>query len=74
MNYAKLTDHERSIALQARIEERALIIYVNESTLADEEDLPDPYKQCLQDEIANHQTIMDEYKKELQDLTKQKSK
>ena len=73
MNYAKLTDHERAIALQARIEERALIIYVNESALADDELLDVPYQQCLKDEIENHQANMAEYKKELKQL-KQKSK
>jgi hypothetical protein len=62
-----LTKGENALILQTKINERALIIYVIESALADEV-FPEDYQKALKDEIFNHKTILEEYKGELNKL------
>lgn len=64
-----LTLQEQILVLETKIAERALIIYVDESAIADNEDVfPADYIKALQDEIENHKTIMSEYQEELNKL------
>ncbi len=63
-----LTKVEKALVLQTKINERALIVYVIESALADEV-FPEDYQKALNDEIFNHNLIMEEYKEELNKLT-----
>jgi hypothetical protein len=67
-----LSINEQRLVLEIKIAERALIIYVNESAIADNEgdehEWPESYKAALRDEIENHKTIMEEYQEELKKL------
>lgn len=66
---ATLSIAEQQLVIKTRIEERALIVYVLESTLMDFKDgLPKEYRKALKDEIKNHKTIIKEYKAELKKL------
>jgi hypothetical protein len=63
-----LTKEEQILVLETQIKERALIIYVLESALLDEEDnWSADYKGAIKDEIENHKLILSEY----QELLKQ---
>lgn len=64
-----LTKEEQILVLETRIAERALIIYTDESAIADME-FPSEYTKALQDEIENHKTIISEYQEELKQLQK----
>jgi len=68
MNINNLDNETLKIVWQARIDERALIVYSAESALADE-DFPEDYKTALKDEINNHNIAIEEYKHELNKLT-----
>jgi hypothetical protein len=63
----RLTKGEKALVLQTKINERALIVYVIESALADEV-FPEDYQKALKDEIFNHNLILEEYKEELNKL------
>lgn len=66
-----LTINEQRLVLETKIAERALIVYVDESAIADEgedEGMPSEYVRALKDEIENHNTIIEEYKQELAKL------
>jgi hypothetical protein len=66
-----LTINEQRLVLETKIAERALIIYVNESALADESDTwSSGYERAIVDEIKNHKTILGEYQEELKQLQK----
>jgi hypothetical protein len=68
-----LTKEEQILVLETKIAERALIIYVDESAIADitqVDERDDAYVAALQDEIENHKTIMEEYKESLKQLQK----
>ena len=55
--------------LKERIKERALIIYVLESALLDNEPkVPKPYKVCMKDEIDNHKAAIADYEEEIKKL------
>lgn len=58
---------DRRLVLNTRISERKLIIYVIESTLADET-FPKSYKMALKDEIENHKIAIEEYERYLNQL------
>jgi hypothetical protein len=62
-----LTINEQRLVLETKIAERALIIYVDESAIADME-FPSEYTKALQDEIENHNTAISEYQEELKKL------
>jgi hypothetical protein len=64
-----LTKEEQILVLETKIAERALIIYVDESAIADMESLSE-YTKALRDEIENHNIIMEEYKEALKQLQK----
>lgn len=60
---------EQILILETLIKERALIIYVIESDLLDNEDNRDPYyNAALMDEIANHKIALAEYKEGLEKI------
>lgn len=66
-----LTEEEQILVLETQIKERALIIYVLESALADEEDnWSSDYKTAIKDEIQNHNLVLSEYKELLKQLHK----
>jgi len=66
-----LTKEEQILVLETKIAERALIIYVNESALADESDTwSSGYQRAIEDEIQNHKTILGEYQEELKQRQK----
>lgn len=69
MKQRTLTKEEQILVLETQIKERALIIYVEESALADEI-FPEDYQKALKDEIYNHQEIIKEYQEELKKLKK----
>jgi hypothetical protein len=69
MNKKPLTKEEQILVLETKISERALIVYVIESALADEE-FPADYKLALKDEVQNHNLAIQEYKEELKKLQK----
>jgi len=64
-----LTKEEQILVLETKIAERALIIYTDESALADE-DFPEEYKTAIKDEIENHNAAIQEYKEQLKQLQK----
>lgn len=53
--------------ITTRLKERALIIYVLESALLDE-DYPPDYKKALEDEIENHKLIIQDYEEDLKKI------
>lgn len=68
----ELTKEQKILVLETQIKERALIIYVNESAIADgwgTTEKEKGYEMALKDEIKNHQTAIEEYKEELKKLT-----
>lgn len=62
-----MTTDLQKLVLETKICERALIIYVIESALADEE-FPEDYQKALRDEIQNHLLVIEEYKEALTKL------
>lgn len=64
-----LTKEEQILVLETKIAERALIVYTDESAIADME-FPSEYTKALQDEIENHNIIISEYREELEKLQK----
>ena len=57
-----LTKEEQILVLETKIAERALIVYVDESAIADADDSwPIGYATALKDEIDNHNEIIAEY-------------
>lgn len=67
MTKRTLTKEEQILVLETKIAERALIVYVTESAIFDEA-FPEDYQKALQDEVVNHNTIIEEYKEELAKL------
>lgn len=65
----KLTVDEQRLVLETKIAERALIVYVTESAIFDEA-FPEEYQKALEDEVKNHNLIIEEYKQELEQLSK----
>lgn len=63
-----MTTAEQRLVLETQIKERALIVYVNQSALKDDETLSIDYRMCLRDEIQNHETAIAEYKEALKQL------
>jgi uncharacterized protein YukE len=55
------------LKIEAKIAERALIVYVTGSAI-DDEDFPEDYIKALKDEIENHNTIIAEYQEQLNKL------
>lgn len=55
------------LAIQARIQERKDHIYVLEQSLMDT-NWAKTYKQCMKDEILNHQAYIQDLEKELENL------
>lgn len=62
-----LTIEEKKLVLTTQISERALIVYVLESALTDEQ-FPEDYQKALKDEIENHSLVIEEYKQSLKQL------
>jgi len=62
-----LSIQEARLVLETKISERALIIYVIESSLTDES-FHEEYELALKDEIQNHKLVMQEYQEELKNL------
>jgi hypothetical protein len=63
------TIEERKLVLDTLIAERSLIIYVIQSDISDNKSLyPKEYTRALRDEIKNHKTALQEYKKGLNKL------
>lgn len=64
-----LTKEDQILVLETQIKERALIVYVLESAIADNEgdehEWPESYKAALKDEITNHNEIIAEYQEAL---------
>lgn len=71
MKQRTLTKEEQILVLETQINERALIIYVIESSLMDL-CFPKEYKKALKDEIKNHKCCLNEYKGELKSLKRSK--
>jgi hypothetical protein len=69
MKERALTKTEQALVLQTRINERALIVYVIESAIADEP-FNKSYKEALRDEIQNHNLAIEEYNEQLKQLQK----
>lgn len=66
-----LTKEEQILVLETQIKERALIVYVLESSLLDEEgDWSEDYKAAINDEIENHNIVLSEYQIYLKQLLK----
>lgn len=66
-----VTKEEQILVLETKIAERALIVYTDESALADRDDSwPTGYEAALKDEIENHNLIISEYQEELKHLQK----
>lgn len=68
-----LTKEEHILVLETRISERALIAYVVESAILDNEesqDFPLGYVTALEDELENHKITIEEYQEELKQLQK----
>ncbi len=63
------TKSEQILVLETLIKERALIIYVIQSDLMDN-NYHKEYKLALKDEIKNHKTAIKEYKAALRKLKK----
>lgn len=67
-----LTKEEQILVLETQIKERALIVYVLESSILDnkasEYEWPESYIAALKDEISNHNTALEEYQEELNKL------
>lgn len=67
-----LTKEDQILVLETQIKERALIVYVLESAIADnageEHEWPESYRAALKDEIQNHNEILAEYKELLKQL------
>jgi hypothetical protein len=62
-----LTKEEQILVLETMIAERALIIYVLQSDLMDN-NYPKPYNSALKDEIKNHKCAILDYKHSLKAL------
>ena len=62
-----MTPSEQKLVLETQIKERALIIYVIESDMADN-NYKGKYKLALKDEIYNHKLAIEEYQEELKKL------
>jgi hypothetical protein len=62
-----LSKEIQKLILDARMSERALIIYVIQSDLADN-NYPGAYKLALKDEVKNHKIAIKEYRSELKKL------
>lgn len=67
-----MTISEQKLVLETKISERALIVYVIKSAIADE-DFTEEYEQALKDEIQNHDLAIEEYKEELKKLNNAKT-
>ncbi len=55
------------LILETKIAERALIVYVIESAILDE-GFPEDYVKALNDEVENHNTIISEYREQVEKL------
>jgi hypothetical protein len=64
---AVLSKEIQKLILDAKISERALIIYVIESDISDN-NYPGAYKLALKDEVKNHKIAIKEYKLELKKI------
>jgi hypothetical protein len=62
-----MTPAEQKLVLETKITERALIVYVIQTAL-DDEDFHEEYQLALKDEIQNHNLAIEEYKEELKKL------
>lgn len=66
-----LIKEEQILVLETQIKERALIVYVLESAMADERDnWSNGYESAIKDEIKNHNEIIAEYQELLNQLIK----
>lgn len=67
MGNIDLTLSEQKLILNTQIKERALIVYVIQSDLMDN-NYPKEYKLALKDEIKNHKIAIKEYKQSLKQI------